>query len=133
MDANGKDPDGLLHSIEMEKLGLERERLAIERERLEHERLRYSRTVELAGSAAGKVVIPASTFALVILLSLIIGGAFGVWHGAAKYRHESSSLAHSVARAIGAPSGSHTNSPAGGVLLDGGKGLGGRGYLLILD
>ena len=58
-------------SFEREKIQLERERLELERERLETERTRHRQTVELSNRAAGRIVLPASTFTLSIVLAYI--------------------------------------------------------------
>lgn len=127
--------------FEREKLVLERERLSLERERLENERLRHRQTVEISNGAAGRVVIPASTFLLSLLVALMVGGAIGAWIVAANYRSSSASIAESIARAIGSqpfdeddPDGTNTTERVGGLLLrSAGRLARGSGYLLILD
>lgn len=128
-----------IESIEREKLELERERLIIERERLENERLRHKQTMELSNRAAGRVVVPASTFALAILVALLLGGAAGAWIVATHFRPSPASIAESVARAINSrydddPDGTNSVSSANApVFKAAGSGARGGGYLLILD
>lgn len=127
--------------FEREKLVLERERLSLERERLENERLRHRQTVEISNGAAGRVVLPASTFLLSLLVALMVGGAIGAWIVAANYRSSSASIAESIARAIGSqpfdeddPDGTNSTERVGGLLLrSSGRLVPGSGYLLILD
>ncbi len=125
-------------ALEREKLELERERLIIERERLENERLRHKQTVELSNHAAGRVVVPASTFALSLLVSVLLGGALGAWIVATQFRPSPASIAASVAHAINSQYdddlGTNTTSTAGRpVFRTAGSGGHGSGYLLILD
>ncbi len=127
-------------AFEREKLVLERERLLLERERLETERLRHKQTVELTNGAAGRVVLPATSFILTILVALLLGGTVGAWIGASQMRPDSATIAASVARAIEAQS---LVEEAGGTNDVGTAGAGifrpvrrlsrGAGYLPILD
>ena len=125
-------------SLEREKLELERERLVLERERLSNERLRYKQTVELSNNAAGRIVAPASTFVLTVLVSLLIGGAVGAWIVARQFRADSATIAESVARAFSAQfddeDGTNSLSSARGPFFrPAGRSARGSGYLLILD
>lgn len=128
--------------FEREKLVLERERLSLERERLENERLRHRQTVEISNGAAGRVVLPASTFMLSILVSVLLGGTIGAWLVAARFRPSPASIAASVAQAIGSqaffdeddPEGTNlVESISGRIFRPGARFARGSGYLLILD
>lgn len=127
-------------ALEREKIELERERLVLERERLENERLRHRETVELNNHAAGRVVVPASTFALSLLVALLFGGAIGAWVVATQFRPSPATIAASVARAIHArpfdddPDGTNVLSTVDGPSFrPAGRAARGSGYLLILD
>ena len=123
--------------FEREKLVLERERLSLERERLETERLRHRQTVEMSNGAAGRLVLPASTFMLSLLLALLAGGSLGAWIVATRFRPSPSAIAETVARAIEAQAladdGDGTNSLGRAIFRMPGKIQRGSGYLLILD
>ena len=88
-------------SLEREKIQIERERLALERERWETERESYRHTVSLTNRAAGRVVVPVSTFALAMLCALLLGGAIGAWIVASRFRANSSEFAATLAEALG--------------------------------
>ena len=144
MEENTKDEGGRTPTdrdeiaLEREKLELERERLVLERERLANERLRHKETVELSNNAAGRIVAPASTFVLTVLVALLVGGAAGAWIVARQFRADSATIAASVARAIGAQfedeDGTNTLSSARGPFFRPvGRSARGSGYLLILD
>lgn len=144
-DINGSDMQTAKTSessfdFEREKLILERERLSIERERLENERLRHRQTVEISNGAAGRIVLPASTFMLSLLVAAMLGGAIGAWVVAANHRSSSESIAESIARAIGSqqfdddPDGTNTFDRASGIIIrPAGRLARGSGYLLLLD
>lgn len=128
--------------FEREKLILERERLALERERLENERLRHRQTVEISNGAAGRVVLPASSFMLSILVAMFLGGTIGAWIVASRFRPTPASIAESVARAIGTqalfdeddPDGTNTlETVSARIFRSGARIARGSGYLLILD
>ncbi len=87
-------------AIEREKLELERERLILERERLETERIRHGQTVKLTNNAAGRIVLPASSFVLTILLSLLIGSGLGAWTWSSYFKPDKAAIAASVADAL---------------------------------
>lgn len=135
----GLGPDGeSVLAFEREKLEIERERLSLERERLETERLRHRQTVEMSNGAAGRLVLPASTFMLSLLLAILAGGGLGAWIVAARFRPSPSAIAATVARAIeeqaladGIDDG--TNSTARAIFRSQGRIQRGAGYLLILD
>lgn len=128
--------DGNL-GFEREKLELERERLSLERERLETERLRHRQTVEISNGAAGRLVLPTSTFMLSLLLSMVVGGAVGAWMVASRFEPTPASIAASVARAIEAQAlvdeVDGTNSTGKAIFRPAGKLPRSGGYLLILD
>lgn len=135
------EPDSAFE-FEREKLVLERERLALERERLENERLRHRQTVEISNGAAGRVVLPASSFMLSLLVSLLLGGSIGAWLVAARFRPTPASIAESVARAIGTQALFDEDDPDGTngvetvsarIFRSGARIARGSGYLLILD
>jgi len=142
-DTHAAEESGIDEStlaFEREKLVLERERLLLERERLETERLRHKQTVELTNGAAGRVVLPATSFMMTILVALLLGGTIGVWIGASRMRPDSASIAASVARAIEAQSlaeeavGTNDVGAAGASIFRPVRRLSrGTGYLLILD
>ena len=88
------------YSLEREKIQIERERLALERERLETERESYRHTVSLTNRAAGRVVLPVSTFALALLCALLFGGFVGAWIVASRFRAGDSDLAATLAEAF---------------------------------
>lgn len=124
--------------FEREKLELERERLSLERERLETERLRHRQTVEMANGAAGRLVIPASTFMLSLLLALLAGGGLGAWAVATRFRPSPATIAASVARAIEEQAMAEdddggTNTASRAIFRSPGRVQRGAGYLLILD
>lgn len=126
--------------FEREKLMLERERLALERERLENERLRHKQTVEISNTAAGRVVLPASTFMLSLLVALLLGSSLGAWVVATRFRPTPASIAESVARVIDAQAFEDDPDATNGVdsvearfLRPGARIARGSGYLLILD
>lgn len=122
-------------SLEREKLQLERERLALERERLETERESYRHTVDLSNKAAGKITMPVTTFALLLVVAVLVGGITGS-KLTPSGQHDSGEIAATIAKAIGADHSGATNefdasaSPLIRALnRSGNKG----GYLLILD
>lgn len=123
-------------SFEREKIQLERERLELERERLETERTRHKQTVELSNRAAGRVILPASTFALSMLVALFLGGIIGAWVVATNFKSRPDAIAASVAEAIGSLEddieGTNTLGKASLFRTANQKGRG-TGYLLILD
>lgn len=122
-------PEDLL-ALEREKIILEQDRLQLERERLENERIRHKQTLELSNRAAGRIVLPASTFALSLLLSLLVGGGLGAWLFANHSRSNHDAIAASVARAIN-PDG--TNTLGSATIRMQGRNNRSAGYLLILD
>lgn len=134
------NPENILqkesHSFEREKIQLERERLELERERLETERTRHKQTIELSNRAAGRVILPASTFALSLLVSLFLGGIIGAWIVATNFKSRPDAIAASVAEAMGSldgdPEGTNSFSKASLFRTANPKGRG-TGYLLILD
>lgn len=148
-EASGKDrehidtasPHETALDFEREKLSLERERLVLERERLENERLRHRQTVEISNSAAGRVVLPASSFMLSLLVSMLLGGTIGAWIVGTRFRPTPAAIAASVAQAIEAqaqldddPDGTNTEETATSRILRAGPRIArGSGYLLILD
>ncbi|MBR0056768.1 MAG: hypothetical protein IJP66_05510 [Kiritimatiellae bacterium] len=141
----GQSDDGMPGAttigFEREKLVLERERLAIERERLENERLRHRQTVEISNGAAGRVVLPASTFLLSLLVAALLGGTAGAWLVASRFRPTPAAIAESVARAIGSqgiefaddPDATNGLDAATQILRPATRIARGAGYLLILD
>lgn len=135
-DANASAMESSL-AFEREKLVLERERLSLERERLETERLRHRQTVEMSNGAAGRFVLPASTFMLSLLLALLAGCILGAWISS-RYRPSYAAIADSVVRTIEAQALSDdpadgTNSLGRAIFRLPGKIPRGSGYLLILD
>lgn len=121
--------------LELEKLQLERERLSLERERLETERENYRHTVDLSNKAAGKITMPVTTFALFLVVAVLLGGIAGS-RIAAPAQRDNSEIAATIAKAIGAGRSDSTNefdSSASPLIRalnrSGNKG----GYLLILD
>ncbi len=96
-------------SLEREKIQIERERLALERERWETERESYRHTVSLTNRAAGRVVVPVSTFALALLCALLLGGAVGAWIVASRFRSGDSEFAATLAEALGSEALGGTN------------------------
>lgn len=133
---------GTAIDFEREKLVLERERLSLERERLENERLRHRQTVEISNGAAGRVVLPASSFMLSILVAMFLGGTIGAWIVATRFRPTPASIAESVARAIETqalldeedPDGTNSvGTVSSRIFRSGARIARGSGYLLILD
>lgn len=123
-------------SFEREKIQLERERLELERERLETERTRHRQTVELSNRAAGRIVLPASTFTLSIVLALFIGGISGAWIVATNFKSKPDAIAASVAEAIGSLEDGSDNTNAltkASIFRTANPKQRGTGYLLILD
>lgn len=128
--------------FEREKLVLERERLSLERERLENERLRHRQTVEISNGAAGRVVLPASSFMLSLLVAMLLGGTIGAWIVATRFRPTPASIAASVAKAIETqelfdeddPEGTNSvGSASSRIFRSGARIARGSGYILILD
>lgn len=120
-------------SLEREKLQLERERLALERERLETERESYRHTVDLSNKAAGKITMPVTTFALLLVVAVLVGGITGSKITPSGQR-DNSEIAASIAKAIGQTNSTNEFDSSASPLIralnrSGNKG----GYLLILD
>lgn len=120
-------------SLEREKLQLERERLALERERLETERESYRHTVDLSNKAAGKITMPVTTFALLLVVAVLVGGITGSKITPSGQR-DNSEIAASIAKAIGQSGSTNEFDSSASPLIralnrSGNKG----GYLLILD
>lgn len=122
-------------SLEREKLQLERERLALERERLETERESYKHTVDLSNKAAGKITMPVTTFALLLVVAVLVGGITGSKLTPSGQR-DNSEIAASIAKAINADHAGSTNefdSSASPLIRALNKSGNKGGYLLILD